>query len=330
MTQLSIVFQGPVFPSLQDNLRRTRRVYPEAEIIVSTWHASAEEDARLRDWLAVSGIRLVLSDDPGPLTGHDASGEWSTNINRMLLSSRAGLAAATHPLAVKLRTDSWLSDRTLSVLLEQVLSDEQMPARDPDYCVFHSRVMTATWFARDARGSLPLLFHPGDIMLAGRTEDVALFFNAPPAGASLFRPAIAAGLWSAWQYVPEQWLWVNAIHQATNKDVFAGNFHHTPGLVESSERYFLANFVPYSPRKLGLHWPKYWRRYPLRGLFSLYTHTRWRRLDARLQGRSICTPWALASGLLTLIWRTGYRLRARLLRHPRLRAIARNLFTSHR
>lgn len=230
MTQLSIVFQGPVFPSLQDNLRRTRRVYPEAEIIVSTWHASAEEDARLRDWLAVSGIRLVLSDDPGPLTGRDASGEWSTNINRMLLSSRAGLAAATHPLAVKLRTDSWLSDRTLSVLLEQVLSDEQMPARDPDYRVFHSRVMTATWFARDARGSLPLLFHPGDIMLAGRTEDVALFFNAPPAGASLFRPAIAAGLWSAWQYVPEQWLWVNAIHQATNRDVFAGNFHHTPGL----------------------------------------------------------------------------------------------------
>lgn len=333
MKNLSIVFQGPATPEsaeLYTYLQQTRQAFPEAEIILSTWHLTPVSDRLLTTRLERIGVRLVLSDDPGPLTGHDASGAWSTNLNRLLCSARAGLAAVTRPRVIKLRSDTWLAGPQLLPLLEQVISQTGLPPREPAYQVFHQRVITATWFARDARGSLPWLFHPGDILLAGLTDDVRLFFSAPLAGPSLFRPAMMPGLWSAWQYVPEQWFWVHAIHRATGKWVFPGNFHSTPALIALSEQYFLANFVPWSPHRLGLHWPKYWRRYPFRGLFSLYTHSRWLRLARRTASGPVHSPRAMASRVLTEIWRTGYRVRARLLRWPPLRALARALFSHHR
>jgi len=333
MKNLSIVFQGPANPqtgTLFKYVRRTRNIWPEAEIIVSTWHSSQEADQELSAQLDPLGARLVLSHDPGPVSGTDASGIWYSNLNRLLCSSHAGLAVASRPLAIKLRTDTWLSNRSLHALLEQVVSPNPEPQRSFDYKVFHSRVITATWFARDARGSQPWLFHPGDILLAGRTEDLRLFFSAPQAAADLFQPATMPGLWSAWRYVPEQWFWVHAIRQRTGRDVFAGNFHHSPQLVADSERYFLANFVPFSPRRLGLHWPKYWLRYPFRGLFSVYTHSRWKRLAQRCEGATVYSPKAAVSWFFTQIWRMGYCLRLFMLRQPRLRALARKLFSHHR
>ncbi|MEX3098847.1 WavE lipopolysaccharide synthesis family protein [Serratia ureilytica] len=327
MRDLSIIFQGPATPEdrrLFQHLRQTRQIFPDAEIILATWHLTPVSDHQLQTRAEEIAVRLVLSDDPGPLTGKDPSGQWSTNLNRLLCSARAGLASATRPLAVKLRTDTWLSGRQLLPLLEQIVDPDSLPPREQAYRVFRQRVITASWFARDARGSLPFLYHPGDILLAGLTEDVRLFFMAPLAGPELFCPATMPGLWCAWRFVPEQWLWVHAIHRATGRQVYAGNFQHTPQHIVESERYFLANFVPWSPRQLGLHWPKYWRRYPFRGLFSLYTHTRWRR---RLQGGQAVRD--AASRLLTGLWRTGYRLRTRCLRWPPLRALARRLFSHH-
>lgn len=329
MRDLSIIFQGPLPPEdskLFQHLRQTRQLFPHAEIILSTWHRTPASDNELHIRLEDMAIRLILNDDPGPLTGKDSSGTWSTNLNRLLCSARGGLEAATRPLAIKLRTDTWLSSRQLLPLLEQVVHQDSLPPRDQAYLVFRQRVITASWFARDARGSLPFLYHPGDILLAGLTDDLRLFFSAPLAGPELFHPSAMPGLWSAWRFVPEQWLWVHAIHRATGHHVFAGNFHHTPQQIIDSERYFLANFVPYSSRQLGLHWPKYWRRYPFRGLFSLYTHSRWLR---RIQGEHTAPMRDMASRVLTGIWRAGYRVRAYFLRWAPLRALARNIFSHH-
>lgn len=332
MKGLSIIFQGPVDPAnteLYHYLNRTRKAYPESEIILSTWRLSPRDEQTLTAKIFSLGVRLIQSDDPGPLIGKDASGTWYTNLNRLLCSAKAGLDAATCPLAIKLRTDTYLSNRKLLPLLKEIMPPSPELPREPGFLVFQNRVITATWFARDSRGSLPWLFHPGDILLAGNTDDLRLFFSAPLAGPDLFQPVTAPGMWSAWRYVPEQWFWVHAIRAATGNHVFKGNFHHTPRLVAESERYFLANFIPYSPQKLGLHWPKYWHCYPFRGLFSVYTHTRWKRLAMRYQGIPNYSIRALVSWILTGIWRSGFRMRARLLRRPSLRALARQLF-SHR
>ncbi|WP_216674520.1 hypothetical protein, partial [Klebsiella pneumoniae] len=68
---------------------------------------------------------------------------------------------------------------------------------------------------------------------------------------------------------------------------------------------------------------------PLRGLFSVYTHARWRRLAVRYLGGKM--PLALrliavADRLLTALWRIGYRFRVCLLKRPAVRRMAMHLF----
>ncbi|EIV6184818.1 hypothetical protein L9H89_004580 [Klebsiella aerogenes] len=116
MHNLSIVFQSPadvISPALYRGLQRTQDTFPDAEIIVSTWHRTPVEDRLLQIRLQSMQIRLILSVDPGPLIGTDTSGRWTINLNRLLCSTRAGLAAASHPLVIKLRTDTWLSSRAM-------------------------------------------------------------------------------------------------------------------------------------------------------------------------------------------------------------------------
>ncbi|QKN79783.1 WavE lipopolysaccharide synthesis family protein [Scandinavium goeteborgense] len=333
MKDLSIIFQGPVemkngsFNQFLDYLARTRRTFPASEIILSTWEMLPIEKDMILNHLSLLGIRIIHSSDPGPLIGKDEAGEYLCNINRLLVSSHAGLAAATRPLALKLRTDTYISSRKLINLLEKHVLIENELKRDLDYQVFSKRVINASWFSRDARGSLPYLFHPGDILLAGKTEDVRLFFSAPLATKALFKPVSAPGLWSAWRYVPEQWFWVHAIGKVTNRKVYEGSLRSSPKLVTLSEKYYLANFISYSPSKLGFHWPKYWKRYPFRGLFSLYTQRRWLRLYKYYHGGGPnfsvgkWLDWAV-----TKLWRTGYLIRAMLQRNKLIRCLALTLF----
>ncbi|MFP3524598.1 WavE lipopolysaccharide synthesis family protein [Pantoea sp. SIMBA_072] len=338
MRNLSIVFQGPaadrhgrLSPAVVRHLARTRRAFPAAEIILSSWKCCPDPAWTWQGDLRPLGVRLVLSNDPGALSGTISGCRYVTNLNRLMVSACAGLAAATRPLAVKLRTDSALRNRKLvSLLAQHVLQESPAVPRDPAFRVFQSRVINASWYARDARGSLPYLYHPGDIFLAGWTEDLRLFFSAPAAGPTLFSPSSLPGLGCPWRFVPEQWFWVHAIYRATGRWVYDGNFRHAEGSVADSEQWYLANFVPFSSRALGFSWSKYWRCYPLRGLFSVYTHVRWRRLAARYQGRRVVSLAALGDALLTRIWRCGYRVRRRLLRLYLLRRIALRLFVHRR
>ncbi|WP_435952402.1 WavE lipopolysaccharide synthesis family protein [Dryocola sp. BD626] len=337
MQNLSIVMQGPIgeagelSPAVWKYILRTRKTFPAAELIVSSWKVNPDRDAQLHARLAGHGIVLILSDDPGPLIGYDRGGKYVTNVNRQLLSSQAGLAVATRPLAIKMRVDCYLYSRRLAALLVNRVTSLDGLERDERYAVFQSRVINLNLYARDARGSIPILFHPGDILLAGKTVDVRAFFAAPQASHDdLFLPSTTSGIWSAWRYVAEQYYWVHAIARATGRRVFEGNIAHGAALRDSSERYYLANFIPYSPGQVGLRWPKYWRSYPLRGLFSVYTLRRWVRLYHRLNGqKTALTLIVVLDSLGTLIWRTGYRLRTTLVRIPSVRKVLLALF-SHR
>ncbi|RTP97287.1 hypothetical protein EKN38_22380 [Enterobacter sp. WCHEn045836] len=331
MKNLSIVFQGPILRgatvcmSAVSNIRRTREAFPEAEIIVSSWRCTPGTEQYFRTLMAEMRVHVVLSYDPGPLVNYDESGQWVSNLNRQLVSSAAGLRCATRPLSLKLRTDTCLSGRGVVPLLQRYVLDSEGPGREMHYSVFKKRVINASWFARDARGSLPFLFHPGDIFLAGLTEDVRLFFSAPLADESLFSPARRPGLWCAWRFAPEQWFWIHAVRSVTGKMEYEGNFAYAREKVEASERYYLANFVPFESGKLDLYWKKYWRRYPLRGLFSLYTHSRWLRLAEVYSGKRE-HPLTLPDRILTYVWRIGYILKVALLCLPIIRRLAKSLF----
>ncbi|MHA6679790.1 WavE lipopolysaccharide synthesis family protein [Enterobacter cloacae] len=331
MNSLSIVFQGPVLQGAKvcmqvvNNIRRTRDAFPEAEIIVSSWHCAPCTELYFRNLMAAMNVEVVLSHDPGPLVHYDRSGQWISNLNRLQVSTAAGLDYATRPLSLKLRTDTFLSGRGIVPLLQRHVLGSEGPIRETQYTVFTRRVINASWFARDARGSLPFLFHPGDILLAGLTEDVRLFFSAPLADDTLFLPSEMLGLRSAWRLVPEQWFWLHAIKSVTGIMEYEGNFASTASNIERSERYYLANFVPYGAGELNLCWKKYWRCYPLRGLFSLYTHSRWLRLAEKYFGKRE-HHLTLPERLLTYVWRAGYILRTLLLRSAFISRFAKVLF----
>ena len=333
MKELSLIIQGasgtPEYPfeAMMLGLTRLRELFPLAEIILSTWQWSGERLAQNEETLRMFDIKLVQNQDPGPLEIRDRGCKYRTNINRMLISSQAGLNAATRPLAVKIRSDCFLTGRRIVELINNYVLNEALIKREKTFSVFSKRIITASWFSRDARGSLPFLFHPGDIFLAGRTEDLQLYFSAPLVTTSVFAPASAPGLWCAWRYVPEQWLWVNAIFKRHHRWVFEGNFSTEPCMVGLSERYFLANFVVFNPRELNLRWPKYWKRYAGRGLFSIYNRCRWLQLYSRIYSEPNGRGGNLLSYNFTFLWRSGYRVRSRLLAIPFVRRIALNLFT---
>ena len=104
----SIVIQGPCNrsgpnPTLDDTLASLRRVFPGAQLIVSTWADSDTDGLDADD--------IVLSPDPGPLA-HPR--QAPCNVNRLMLSTANGLAAVTRPLCIKTRSDVTFTASTLT------------------------------------------------------------------------------------------------------------------------------------------------------------------------------------------------------------------------
>lgn len=169
MEKLSFVVQGPVviksnpgegIYSTAQVLRSIRQYYPEAEIILSTWKDSVLD--------GLTYDKVVLSDDPGGFK----LGGLTMNYNRLILSAKAGIQKATNPYVVKTRTDIIFNNNNLYQLLKHV-----KPVKS-SYGVFNHYVLSTIWYVRNPI-KLNLVFHPSDIFLAGKREDILAHFDAP-------------------------------------------------------------------------------------------------------------------------------------------------------
>jgi hypothetical protein len=169
MKNLSFVVQGPIVTesnqsvgvySTNQVLHSIRQYYPEAEIILSTWQGSN-----------VSGLtydQLVLSEDPGGFK----LGGLTMNYNRLILSTKAGIQLADRSYVVKTRTDIIFTGNQLCQLLQYI-----SPTKGK-YGVFNNYVLSTTWYVRNPI-KLNLVFHPSDIFLVGKKEDILSHFDAP-------------------------------------------------------------------------------------------------------------------------------------------------------
>lgn len=284
MGPLSIIFQGAVTHKSRlcrdviENIASTRRHFPEDEIILSTWKLSAPLHQQLQDSLKTLQVVIIESEDPGPLVYQEKETRWVTNINRMIVSSRQGIYQATHTNVVKLRTDSRLYNRNIEYLLRHRSEEEQLYPREPAYSLFRQRIINSNLFARNARGYMPYLFHPGDILLAGSKQDLFALFDIPLADESIFEVCFCFSIFSLMRYVPEQYLWVKYIEKVTGVSEFPGNRFTSEKLKKASERFYINNFVPYSCEALGFLWNKHSRVYKNKGLSSVYTTEDWIKL----------------------------------------------------
>lgn len=186
-----------------------RKQMPEAEIVLSTF-----KDQLVH--LESSGLTLVVdklcvSDDPGamPPTVRSPTAP-PNNINRMIVSTQAGLNRATRPYALKLRSDAECFACRIVSGWERGLGSD-----DP---TFTRKLAFASHFTRHPHGINGYTFHPSDWLTFGRTEQVRKYWDAPlftQQEATWFdRQPLPDGLTATTrrfrsQFTQEQWLCVN-------------------------------------------------------------------------------------------------------------------------
>src|SRR4051794_18577281 len=168
-SDITIVFQGAFKPystregmPFAEILKRTRAVLPGARIIVSSW-----EGAELVRGLRVD--KLVTSEDPGTLAPLKLIDSKPNNINRQIVSTRAGMEAVTTPYAVKLRTDSFLEHASFIDFFETQLKRDR----------YDKRIVTNAFFTLDASVFERIPYHVSDWFQFARADVLRAYWSAP-------------------------------------------------------------------------------------------------------------------------------------------------------
>ena len=164
ISDISVVVQGAISSQYTPTcFQSIRSALPGAEIILSTWKGT---DVRGLDY-----DTLVLSDDPGSFLLNPDDGAQN-NINRQIVSTKAGLEVAKRKYCLKFRTDMELRDAGFLSFWGKY-DTEQTPAQ-----YFHYRLLICNYYTRNPR-ILPLPFHPSDWTAFGLTEDVKKYYDLP-------------------------------------------------------------------------------------------------------------------------------------------------------
>lgn len=152
MNSVSIVIQGAVHPDQAEILKKFRVAFSQSQIIVSTW----KSDVTLSDL----ADEYVISEDPGPFTLYrDGRALRSENINRQIVSTRAGLARANNDWTLKWRSDFDFDAQKLRSALNKHMS------RGVDDALLVLGYNTANPFA-----DMKLIGHLSDWMYFCRTD----------------------------------------------------------------------------------------------------------------------------------------------------------------
>lgn len=235
--EVSVVFQGAINQKyIENGVDSVRKYLPESEIIISTW-----EGQLLPSSCADKVDRILFNRDPGG-TIFTRNGKIQ-NQNRQIFSTKEGILASTRKYVLKLRSDMKLTGtRFLSFFA-------YFDKRASEYKVFKEKILINNLYTRDARGSLPYLFHPSDWCSFGYREDMLRVWDIPLA----IEPESSSWFALHPQYTPdrnvltrwhaEQYIWLKALQKAGFEIDFDNWFSFTPELAEISEKCLVNNFV---------------------------------------------------------------------------------------
>ncbi len=303
---VSVVVQGAIAPGGATGatgrcLESVRRALPGAEIILSTYPGS--------DTSGLSFDILVESDDPGALSFTREGPIQLNNVNRQIVTTQAGLARATRPYALKLRSDLLMDGAGLLRYFARYGSHGG-EKDNSDARVFGERVLCCTRYARNPRRVLPYAFHPSDWFFFGRTDDVRKLFDIPlapePETSRWFDayaprpdPDVFPGALNRW--APEQYIWLSCLKRHAPNAVPATalptyQWDVSEAIITASERTLAENFVLLSPRQVQIRFTKY--RITRLDWASVYTHGEWLRLRETYCGtddRTKAVDWEAAA-----------------------------------
>jgi hypothetical protein len=232
LSDWTILIQGPVIdaPWLYAAVDKLRASAPGCPIYLSTWIGTVVDESKFD--------RIVFSKDPGasslPIVQVGpfrfkattvARPIYPNNLRRFIVSAKAGLDVVRTRYTLKCRTDFIPADARM------IHAYSCLPARsafssDEACFINESLILTLEWFSRDPL-RLPYLHHPGDIVMAGLTRDLAEFFDCP--------------LPDEVRHCNEQYLWINRIKKKQPLS-FPHGCSFTPMAALESERLMLNNF----------------------------------------------------------------------------------------
>jgi hypothetical protein len=218
-----------------------RTHFPGSRVVLSTWEGE--------DLAGLDYDELVLSVDPGAT--HDTCLAESpygrpNSVNRMIVSTNAGLQGSRTPWSVRVRSDFVFTAPTLLVL-DRAMRD-RLPAADPRWQVFTDRILCPNLYSIDTFKQ-PLAYHPSDMLHVGRTADLRRLWDAPLMTSGQLAYCRDNDLDGheyrlAMQFTPEQWIWLSCLSRA-------GTPCHTPrwyydfssAIEHDSVRLLLSNFI---------------------------------------------------------------------------------------
>jgi len=289
---VSVVVQGPVgAPGDQQQawtraaLRSVRRVLPDAELVLSTWEGS---DVRELDRDV-----LVLSKDPGPTPPRDPT-HVVNNVNRQIVSTRAGLETASGSVAWKLRTDMELLHADALRYLGA------WPARATQARVLTERILVPPYYGfNPLRVYRRFPYMVSDWAQLGLRADLLDVWCAP-------RFDVAYEWLLGRRIVPsEQWVWMSLLNKH-DQDAFVGR----PDVVAHSALCLVNNAVVLEMADLGLRMNKVAPHLGHRA--ALWTHGEWQRgydrLCADLRPQRRMDRQALLRTAIDRLWINGLAL----------------------
>ena len=243
---ISIIIQGAISPNTAEVVHQLRHLFCGAEIILSSWRNS--------NLKSICADKIIQSDDPGGVVA-DPVTQTMNNVNRQLVSTKAGIAAATRPFILKTRTDILFRD---TKFLEYWGKYDDLSSP-----FLGNRLLICNYYTRNPR-IFNTCFHPSDWIMFGRAEDIRAYYN----GISLMSDE--DGIWFRnhpkastfftnylCRYTPEQHIFLSFLRQkqCVNCSCY---YDHTPGLIEGTERAFAECFVVLDYQKqLGITFPNY-------------------------------------------------------------------------
>lgn len=275
-SEISVVVQGPIIgepdaPVAErltwQCLQSIRKHLPGAEIVLSTW-----PDA------VVDGLdydKLVQPEDPGgTFNDYRYNLRMLNNVNRQVVSTQAGLEAATRKYAMKFRSDMVLTGNGFLKYFGR------FSERAPEWKIFKERLLTCTVYSRNPRRAFPFPFHPSDFCFFGYIEDVRLLWDVPFVTKGEIqwfrnrnRPWPAFDWENDSRYAPEQHIWISLLRKHGEVNVCQYAYDCSEEAIALSELSFANNLVFLNPKQLCVEWLK--MKLLRKDWYSIYTHGEW-------------------------------------------------------
>jgi hypothetical protein len=268
---------------------------PNATLILSTWKGQPIE--------GLDADIILQLDDPGTTNFYKPKAKADNlynNGNRLIYSTRSGLAEVKTRYALKIRSDLLLFHPLFSSYLNQ------FNHVDAPWQVLQQRIIGFPIYSLKYESTIhksgghriqPRPFHVSDWAYFGLTADLQNLFDCPlmqePETSRWFenRPKPANDLWPdrLWRYSPEQYI-VSNLAQRTLGITLEHASQDDVDILQSSERFIANNFIILDQYQWGLWSLKlkvYQDQLPAELLKGLYSHQVWYR---DYQKYSVNTP----------------------------------------